>query len=241
MNRKYSYETIKQEALKYNSIDDFRNHSNKIYQAAKRYKIIREVTTHIVLKNKKRLDIEVINSAKKFNTLKEFREKDKGGYKICLDRSLSKKAFSHMKCSGSIKDRLVYAFIFENNDCYIGITSDLNKRILEHKRSTKTIINNIKNNIKYNVVELTKKINYKKSQQKEEFYINKFKGSNFNILNKNKPGSLGPNNTKYTDDYLLNEASKYASASSLQKQNLKIYAALWKRNLNKKVLYSGDL
>jgi predicted GIY-YIG superfamily endonuclease len=91
-------------------------------------------------------------------------------------------------------DRIIYAYIFEEtNSIYIGLTKNFKQRH-SIRKSTKndSVMKYInKTKLKPKIKFLTNFISAKEAQIKEQEFINKYRSENWNILNKQKAGSLG--------------------------------------------------
>ena len=97
MRKKYTYDIVKAEALKYTTRSEFRKKSNGHYDAAKRLGIYEEVCSHMVRIQKKPFsEEEIISEAKKYNTRSEFAKQSNSAYAAALRKGILDEVCSHM-------------------------------------------------------------------------------------------------------------------------------------------------
>jgi len=118
---------------------------------------------------------------------------------------------SHMKNYKNDKKRCIYAFEFDNNFVYIGLTYNLKNRINKHLTDENSqVFKHVKTyNLKYNLKQLTEYLNPNDAKNKEQYYVNLYKENNWIILNIAKAGGLGGNFEFWTYDECKKEALKY--------------------------------
>ena len=93
---KWTYDTIKLEALKYNYRNDFKKGSSSVYQIAKDKKILDDVCSHMVFKQIS-WTIEMIKEETlKYNTRKSLRIANPNVYYIAQKRGILDDVCSHM-------------------------------------------------------------------------------------------------------------------------------------------------
>lgn len=108
---------------------------------------------------------------------------------------------SHMSIVGNKSKRCIYAAIFPDNSVYIGLTSNFNRRKLEHLNGMNKYSNNCKKSSVYKHIEKTKLIpefvilndyvDIETAIKLEKSEVDRYRNMNFNILNISKCGSLG--------------------------------------------------
>jgi superfamily II DNA or RNA helicase len=95
-----AYNEIKNEALKYNTKNEFKNNSNRLYQKAKRYDILDEVCSHMELKikpanywNRETIKKEALKYKRKMDFLKNAN----GAFQKAYSLGIMDEVCSHMK------------------------------------------------------------------------------------------------------------------------------------------------
>jgi predicted GIY-YIG superfamily endonuclease len=68
----WSYDEVKDEALKYDNLKDFREKSNSAFQWAKRNKLIPELTSHMIRQHISKTKSEIYDLVKNYTTQKDF-------------------------------------------------------------------------------------------------------------------------------------------------------------------------
>ena len=167
--------------------------------------------------------------ALKFNSKKELKDR----LKSCYTTILAKKwhhLMDHMTHIGNLYTRCVYVYEFSNNNAYVGLTLNLERRDKEHKSDKLSSVYKylIENTSEYNLIKLSDYINNSDAIQLEIETINKYKSNGWILLNKVKGGSLGGNNTYWTKERCLEEALKYKSKKDFREGSYSCYKTLIK-------------
>ena len=134
-----------------------------------------------------------------------------------------------MKYIGNLKKRLVYAYEFDDNSVYIGLTFNEESRKYDHLQNKqrknnspvyKHMIKNCKTLSNITYLKITNGyINADMAQKIEHNTIKKYKKLGWNILNKNQAGALGANNMKWTKTKCIKDAKKYNTIISWRKNS----------------------
>lgn len=214
-----SIEELKEIALKYHTKKEFRDNDYNAYVSAAKRGLLKEVCEYAKLQVLERRDVtdeEVIKSARKYKTRKEFRENEPNNYYIVINRKLGEKAFKHMEHIGNKYYRCIYVYEFEKEKvCYVGLTYNLNKRNNQHrlKDGYTPVLDFAKNkNIDMpNPIQLTDYLPIKEAAKKEDEFIQKYKNDGWVVLNKQSGGNLGGSRDKitYTKETCKELALKY--------------------------------
>lgn len=121
---KYTREGLIALAAKFSSRAELRAHDgNRSYGMMKHLRIIEECTAHMPDRRcaRKRSTNELVESASRFATLKEWRINCKTDYKLAKYRGILAECTVHMPRKSSYK---IYAYEFPGNSVYIGLTSN---------------------------------------------------------------------------------------------------------------------
>lgn len=194
---KWNFEKVYNDAILCNTKSEFYEKFPNAYDAAKRLNIFHLVTNHMKINNQIKWTKEKCQELTlEYKTRAEFAEAHPNAYDAALKRlKCLDEICSHMKIPDAYNyDRIIYAYIFgETKTIYIGLTLNLEKRkkqrIKNNKDSVTEYIN--KTNLIPEIIILTDYLPAKTAQKMEDFYINKYKNNNWNLLNKVKGGSLG--------------------------------------------------
>ena len=150
--------------------------------------------------------------ALKYTTKKEFGLYSASAYNRAKKLKIIDDICSHMIISGNIIKRCIYVYEFVDNSAYIGLTYNIDNRHSRHlKQLNSPVYKNVKNNILYKLKQLTNYINIEEARELENFYVNKYKNENWNVLNLKKTGGLGGNILKWTYDMCLKESKKISN------------------------------
>jgi predicted GIY-YIG superfamily endonuclease len=192
----YSKEECHQKALLCNKIIEFQTKYYNYYRKAYKEKWLDEVCSHMEKLRFFYSKEECHQKALLCKTRSEFQTKYNNFYKKAYKEKWLDEICSHMisLINQYDYDRIIYAYIFEEtNSIYIGLTKNFKQRH-SIRKSTKndSVMKYInKTKLKPKIKFLTNFISAKEAQIKEQEFINKYRSENWNILNKQKAGSLG--------------------------------------------------
>ena len=177
--------------------------------------------------------------ALEFNSRVELKKKSKGCYAAALRNNWMDKICLHMDiCNHSFHDkRYVYAIEFDDNHIYVGLTSNLKRRIKEHlgliKHEGKSSVLEyiILTNKTPKIINLTEEpISEKNAIISEKFYIDEYRKNGWILLNKKAGGSLGSRIKKWNKESARIEATKYKLRKSFQRNSGGAYKFSRKNN-----------
>jgi len=159
--------------------------------------------------------------ALKYDNRTSFRINSGSSYNRANKNNWLNEICKHMTIIGNRFNRAIYCFEFSNNSVYIGLTYNLNKRKSEHLTSKRSTVYNYinDNNIVPNFKQLSDYCSVEQSQYLEEYYLNKYIKDGWNIINKNKTGSIGGSIIKWDYESCKNEALKYNNKTSFSKNS----------------------
>jgi len=226
----WTKEMCNKESLKYKSREEFKKNNIYVYNLSYHKGWMFDICSHMELLHKPKnywTKERCKEESLKYESKSEYKKKSSGSYSSSLKNKWLDEICSHMKpLRNSNKDRCIYAYIFSDNSVYIGLTNDIKTRNYRHL-SKGTIHNKIKNNISYELLQLTEYIKVNDAVIKEEEFVEKYRMVGFTILNKIKTGSIGGYHTKHitywTKEKCLEESLKYKSRYSFQKNSGSAY------------------
>jgi hypothetical protein len=230
----YTYEEVKKEASKYNTIGEFQKNNVGAYNAARRNGWSESVTSHMIPVRNSWSIGEIKELAKNYGTLKDFRENNSAAYSWSLNNLSEedrKSVFGHMKKIGNYANRMIYAFEFPDKSVYVGLTFDADKRESQHKRDVKSAVLSYQNKtgLKPTFKHVTDYISMDDASVKEGEVVKDYLGNGWKILNRTKTGALGSIILKWTYDKVKEEALKYKTRSEFENKNGSAYYAAKKR------------
>ncbi len=178
---------------------------------------------------------EILKTAYKCKTRKEFYTKYKREYRIAKQRNWLNEIFLVLKMGKTSRQyRGIYAFEFPNKSVYIGLTNNYQKRYLGHLSSTKKIIENDK---KYGHRFITFNEFYppQVAGKKEAIKIQEYLMNGWKILNKAPPGGLGGYSKIWTKKKLLALTKKFSQKSKFKEAYPGAYSSARRFGLLKEV------
>ena len=169
--------------------------------------------------------------ALKYNYKIDFRKQSYGAYQAAYRNKWFDDICSHMILVGNEYNRLIYRFIFPNKVCYIGLTSNFERRMCEHlnKGSVYSYIKN-KNILPISIEKLTNYIPINEAKIQEEYWKCKSEEDGFKCINTAKTGGIGSFNLKWNKEECRKVANKYLTRFDFQQNNHSAYNSAIKNN-----------
>jgi len=170
---------------------------------------------------------KIFFEAKKFKTIKEWRERSGSSYNFALRNGLVDEASKHMQRLGSLYKRCVYCIkVKTQNLIYIGLTFNFKKRINEHMKTERFInLINLYGRKSIFSEKLTEYVNINEAVELEKKLINDMKQIGWTVLNKAAGGGLGGDQTKWTKKTILENVLNYSTYKDWVKNESGAYAA----------------
>jgi predicted GIY-YIG superfamily endonuclease len=225
--RKYNKENCLSEALKYSTKKEFYELSRNFYDAAHRYKWLDEITKHLIGQNRGywKLKTNCLQEALKYSTIGDFSKNASSAYSSACKNKWLNEITSHMTHLGNKYKRCIYSYEFDDNNVYIGLTYNLEKRNIQHYSDIKSsvYIHMNKTGIIPRLIKLTDYIEVSEAQKMEYHFFKKYTNSGFFILNKVKTGGVGGKTIKWTEERCLEEALKYTTVTDFNKNSKAAY------------------
>lgn len=228
---KWNKEKCQEEALKYKCRFHFKKNSSSAYAAMIRYNWLEEITAHML----KPYEIQIKwtkekcqEEALKYNYKSDFRKNCSRGYNLSLKNKWLDEICSHMTVIGNKFKRCIYAYEFEDNFVYVGLTGNLirrnNSHIKNYKKNDSQVFEHIKSTkLIPKLIQLTEYISTQNAVKLEGEYIDKYRNNGWNILNIAKAGSTGGNIIKWTKERCQEEALKYNNIRDFFDNSRRIY------------------
>jgi hypothetical protein len=228
--KKWTKNNVHNIAKKYQRRIDFYNGDNNAYQAALRHGWLDDVSTHMITEFRWTKEM-VHDEAKKYNRRVEFRNKSPKAYDAALRNGWIDEVCSHMEVVGNLLKRMVYAWEFDDNSVYIGLTSDKQRREHQHFTKTNSAVNKhiIQTGLKPRFVELSVSyIDAKDAKILEGNMVDQYKCNGWTILNQAKAGSLGGGKCSrvWTEEKVREEILKYKTLNEFRTKSKLAYNAV---------------
>ena len=168
----------------------------------------------------------------KYIYLKDFRINEPNLYQYIIKHNL-RSLIRNLKITGNRISRCIYVAEFSDNHCYVGATSDFNRRQKEHlgkfnKRKKKSPI--YKHWKRTGLIPIFKQLTsyfpVEQLKSKEKWRQDKYKRDGWVPLHTAPPGATGNVVTKWTDEAILIEINKYDRRVDMQKYSPGAWSAL---------------
>jgi hypothetical protein len=193
---------------------------------------------------------DILKSAKKYKTIKDWYSSEHLVYGAAHKRKLLELATKHMRPLGSRFYRCLYSIQIRNTKkIYIGLTFNFEVRIRNHLQTKRFIKYSKKNLI---IKKLTKYIHRDQASKLEKKLINKSKDNGYELLNKIVGGGLGGDTLIWTKKKVLDSSRNYttirewgekepgayqkAGAGGYIKEATKHMQKLWEKKWTKKII-----
>mgnify|MGYP003602204033 CR=1 FL=1 len=221
-----------EEALKYRTREEFKKSSSKAYHFAVRREWYDDICLHMdeIRKPNGYWSFERCkDEALIYNNTTDFINGSVSAYNSCRKNKWLKELTTHFKIKGTLKKRFIYAYEFEDNHVYVGLTYNVVKRQVGHSISG-SVFKHIENTkSKFNFIQITESpVDIEKAKELEDYYLNKYIKEGWIPLNKIKTGGVGGNIHKWTYDNVKNEALKYKNRGEFSRNSASSYIAALK-------------
>lgn len=186
--------------------------------------------------------------ASKYSSLYVFAKKNETAYKKSKDNGwLSNFTWLENDIKGGeVKSQWVYSYEFSDKSVYVGLTNDIGRRDWQHRNrcyhtnglpKQDTVLDySVNNNIEIPEIKVIKSgLTRKESQVEEQHYIEKYRIEGWNVINKNKGGSLGAvyNFVPWTKESIIEESKKYKTKEDMRNGSRTAYNKMMNMGLGK--------
>jgi hypothetical protein len=235
-NKIWTFEKCQNEALKYTNRTNFARFSPSAYHRALKDGFLDQICSHFTSRWKpyrfwsfKQCQKEAL----KYKTKVQFKTNNSSAYSLSLKRGWIPRICSHMNAIGNTHKRLVYAYEFPNKVVYIGLTSNKERRQLQHLQHRKSPV--YKYSVKIKLTPVYKSISKSyitanRAQKLEDKTIKEYREKGWRVLNSSKAGALGWSEVKWTFENCQKEALKYKTRSEFIENSPGAYAAARQNN-----------
>jgi predicted GIY-YIG superfamily endonuclease len=228
----WTKEKCQEEALKYDTKNEFKNNSMLYYYSiknnwlndiCKHMKEIRKPNGYWCYDKCKEESI-------KYETRSDFQKYSSSAYKKSQQNGWLEEICLHMFKPKNLSYRCIYACEFEDNCVYVGLTNNIKTRknkhltykngpVYKHIKETNTLPNFIK---------LTEYLCVEEAILNEGKYVDKYKNDGWKILNSAKTGSVGSNIIYWTKEKCYEESLKYNKITEFMKKSAGAYGAAYR-------------
>jgi len=189
-NNYWTKERCKEIISKYNNISDFKKQDSSVYRIVIKNKWFKELCNNLSYSNIHWTIEKCKLESLKYNNRTDFQNKSKGAYEFAKRNKILHKICSHMIKLGNKYKRCIYAFEFNDNHVYIGLTYNLEKRKNQHLKKG-TVYNYLNNNSTYVLKQLSDYIDVFDAMKLEEKYISTYENEGWYILNIQRISTIG--------------------------------------------------
>lgn len=165
--------------------------------------------------------------ALKYSSRGEFSAAPGGCYNKSRENNWLDEICKHMKPIGCSMDKVVYACEFPDKSVYLGITSDIDERNRKRKNS-KTDAAQLYSKQTGMIAEtkvLTELIPAEEASIKEGEFVEIYKNSGWQILNRIKTGCIGKGIAKWTPEHIIKTAKSCDTYGQFIRQNESAYVS----------------
>lgn len=193
-HKKWTKNECHVEALKYTSKIDFLKNNRGCYSASYENKWLDDICSHMNQHRKPNgywTKEKCTEEALKYDIKIDFKINSPGAYSVSKKNGWLDQIRSHMTLIGDIYKRCIYVWEFEDKSAYIGLSSNLKRRTINHKTSKKSpVFNHL---LYYNgeCKQITNYVDVKEAQEIEKNTIKLYETNGWNVLNKTRGGEIG--------------------------------------------------
>ena len=163
---------------------------------------------------------KIQKEAMKYNSRTEFARKNGAAYQAAHRLNIVDEVCSHMQEKNEFCKRGIYAFEFEDNYAYVGLTYNFNIRKYDHlHKSESKVYEHIKKTGRQPIFRILHDyvdMNY--ASELEGVYLKKYIDSGWNILNVQRPGNLGGSSPYYTHKRVIELANECETIAEFRKR-----------------------
>lgn len=186
-------------ALKYTNRRDFRKENRGMYETSRVNNWLDEICSHMdrlinpsgFWTKEKCRDL-----ASNFKTKSEFRKNNNVAYDRASRNGWIDEICLHMEILGNKYNRCVYAYEFDDNCVYVGLTYNLSERHRHHNidsinNNSAVLRHRKKTSLIPRLVQLSEYISVEEASKLEGIKVEEYKKNGWTILNVSKTGSVG--------------------------------------------------
>jgi len=213
-------EVCRKEALKYRTRSEFQNGNDGAYTYALRHGFLDEICTHMELVHVVKWNSKEAchNEALKYSTRSEFQNGCASAYTYALKHGFLDEICKHMEVVGNLQKRCIYAFEFEDNYVYVGLTCNMRRREHSHLTEKKSsVFRHIESTgLTPQLIIVHDYTSKDVAGVIEDETIEIYRMNGWHLLNRAKAGALGALPKKWTKDRCMATLKKCSSLSEFK-------------------------
>lgn len=213
-------EVCRKVALKYKTRTEFQRCNDGAYTYALKHGFLDEICSHMELVHVVKWNSKEAchKEALKYNTRSEFKKACCGAYDYASRHGFLDEICNHMEVIGNLQKRCIYAFEFEDNSVYVGLTCNIRRRERDHLiNRNSSVYRHIKaTGLKPKLIIVHDYASKDEAGILEGETINIYKKNGWQILNRVKAGALGSLPKKWTKERCLSTLKTCNSLSEFK-------------------------
>ena len=233
MKKKWTKEKCLELALTCKIRYEFKKKSQSAYNACLKNNWLDEVCFH--MKKRKMKDKNYWTKEKcheealKYTNRSDFGKGSSTAYVKSGKMGWKDELCDHMTSNGNKYNRCIYAIEFPDNNIYIGLTYNCERRLSQHLKDTKNnsiVLRHYKKTGLYPIIrQLTDYIDVNKAAKLESLKVKEYEDRGWVILNIAKCGNVGGKTIKWTFEKCEEEAKKYKYRNEFRINSPNAYSA----------------
>lgn len=196
---KWTKESCREHANRYDNVGDFKRYSDGAYQACFRNGWFDELTTHMTrnrMPNGYWTEDKLLADASKYVHRIDFKNFSNAAYQTAKKWGILDKVCEHMTPKGDRKRRFIYEIWNDSRTTvYVGLTYDIAARQSTHRKNEK-MTQVFGENLTLEPV--TEPLEIENAKQEETHRIFSYKMLGYDVINKQKGGNLGGSQEIFT-------------------------------------------
>ena len=214
-NLKWTFEKCLQDASQYSSRSEWKQNS-KGYDTASRNGWLEECCGHMEFLTKPNgywtLE-QCREDAAQYSTRAEWAKDSGSAYQMAHRNGWLDECCGNMEKVGNKFKRAIYAFEFEDNSVYIGLTHRYSERRWSHenKSSNRGVRQRIEAGVGYRFVEFGEWLSPEEAAEEERKTLEDYAAKSWEILNLAKTGAIGGSERIWTLEKCVEDAAQYSS------------------------------
>lgn len=228
----WNYDTCKEEAKKYESRGSFQKNCVRAYNLALKKGWLDDYDWFEESKTGKKWDYDTcMQEAKKYKSRGEFQKGSNGAYSVALQNKWLNDYEWFDKIDNTYKHKrghCIYVYVWEKEKvAYVGLTHLKQQRHRTHMTKEESPVFRYSKDNGLPIpdpIYLEDKLAFEDAQNKEDFYIQRYREQGYDMLNSKPAGSVGAyGKGKWTYDTCKEEAKKYKSRGGFSISNQSAY------------------
>lgn len=221
-------------AKKYNTISELQRGDMAVNNAIWRNGWRKELCSHMKGPLEEWTEERLTEEAKKYKHKIDFLNGNQSAYTVAAKKGILDKICSHMEPLGDLYKRAIYAFEFPDNYVYVGLTSNIERRIQQHLNSNS--YSAVREHLEMTglIPKFVLKMNYieaKEASKMEGRVLKLYIANGWKKLNRDKTGGLGGHKAMFTPEKIRDLAKECSSRKDFMERFSNVYSACSKKKL----------